>query len=447
MAWQDRILQYVWRYDALDDAATRSAWRRLLQILAMVVRDLMDGMITLRAMSLVYTTLLSLVPLLAVSISVLKGFGVHDQLEPALVRLLAPVGENNVEVAARIVGFVDNMRFGVLGAVGLAMLLYTAISLIQKIEAAFNQTWRLRSSRTLMQRFSDYLSVIMVGPVLVFSAVGITASLGSNHVIDWLDQLPYMSNLLQLLGRIVPYLLVIAAFTFIYMLVPNTRVQLRSALYGAVIAGLLWESAGKLFTSFVGGSTSYTAVYSGLAILLVFMIWLYVSWIILLIGSSIAFYHQNPENLNWKKRDLHLSARMRDQLALQVMVSVARSHDRQSGLVPTAENLAAYQRVPLQVLQRMLDALVGDGLLQTNADSPPRYLPGAALERIRIGDVFNSARAADDEGQTDSFYSDAPVTRLLQALQQQFDSEVGALTLADFIRDFDDGELHEDRIV
>ncbi len=447
MNLRERIHQYIWSRDALEGGAATAAWHRLLQILSMVARDLMDGMITLRAMSLVYTTLLSLVPLLAVSISVLKGFGVHDQLEPTLVRLLAPVGENNVEVAARIVEFVDNMRFGVLGAVGLVMLLYTAISLIQKIEAAFNQTWRLRSSRSLMQRFSDYLSVIMVGPVLVFSAVGITASLGSNHVVAWLDQLPYMSDLLQLLGRVLPYLLVIVAFTFIYMLVPNTRVQLRSALYGAVIAGLLWESAGKLFTSFVGGSTSYTAVYSGLAILLVFMIWLYVSWIILLIGSSIAFYHQNPEHLNWKKRDVHLSARMRDQLALQAMVNVARAHDRQSDLVPTAENLAIYQRVPVHILQRMLDALAGDGLLQASAEKPPRYLPGAALERIRIGDVFNSAREAEDEGQTASFHSDPPVSRLLQNLQQRFDSEFGAQTLAEFIRDFDDGESHEDRIV
>ncbi len=447
MSLPERIHQYVWRYDALDAAAPRSAWRRLLQILAMVVRDLMDGMITLRAMSLVYTTLLSLVPLLAVSISVLKGFGVHDQLEPTLVRLLAPVGENNVEVAARIVEFVDNMRFGVLGALGLAMLLYTAIALIQKIEAAFNQTWRLTGNRTLMQRFSDYLSVIMVGPVLVFSAVGITASLGSNQVVSWLDQLPYMSDLLQLLGKILPYLLVIAAFTFIYMLVPNTRVHLRSALYGAVVAGILWESAGKLFTSFVSGSTSYTAIYSGFAILIVFMIWLYLSWVILLIGSSIAFYHQNPEHLNWKKRDVHLSARMRDQLALQVMVSVARAHDRQSELVTTSENLAAYQWVPVQVLQRMLDALVDDGLLQTTGDTPPRYLPGAALERICIADVFNSARDAEDEGQSDSFHRDAPVRRLLQNLQQRFDAEVGTQTLAEFIRDFDDEERHENRIV
>ena len=321
----ERIKQFIWDYDARDSTKRRSAWLHFLQIMSMVGRDLIGGMITLRAMSLVYTTLLSLVPLLAVSISVLKGFGVHDQLEPSLAHFLAPLGEKSTEITAHVIGFVENMKIGVLGALGLVLLMYTAISLIQKVESSFNHIWRLQNSRSLMQRFSDYLSVIMVGPVLVFAAVGITASLSSHYIVEALYALPYMSGLVHLLGKLLPYVLVIAAFTFIYVLVPNTKVQLSSALYGAVIAGALWETSGVLFTSFIGGSTSYTAIYSGLAILLVFMIWLYLSWIILLIGASISFYHQNPEQLKWKQENTHLSGRMRDQLALQAMVNIARA--------------------------------------------------------------------------------------------------------------------------
>jgi membrane protein len=167
----EQLRQYIWSYNAHDGEGVRSPWRHFLQIVVMVGRDLMDGMITLRAMSLVYTTLLSMVPLLAVSISVLKGFGVHDQLEPTLTSILAPLGEQSAEISAHIVGFVDNMKIGVLGALGLGLLIYTAVSLIQKIEAAFNYTWRLQNSRSLMQRFSDYLSVIMVGPVLMICCV------------------------------------------------------------------------------------------------------------------------------------------------------------------------------------------------------------------------------------------------------------------------------------
>ncbi len=447
MLMREQIKQYIWSYNVCDTGAGRSAWRHFLQIVFMVGRDLMGGMITLHAMSLVYTTLLALVPLLAVSISVLKGFGVHDQLEPALARILAPMGEQSAELSAHVVGFVDNMKIGVLGALGLILLLYTTISLIQKIEAAFNHAWHLHSSRSLMQRFSDYLSVIMVGPVLVFSAVGITASLGSHHIVEVLNSLPFMGGFLHLLGKLLPYVLIIAAFTFIYILVPNTRVQMRSALYGAVIAGALWESSGMLFTSFVGGSKSYTAIYSGFAIALVFMIWLYLSWIILLVGASISFYHQNPEQLKWRTRNSHLSARMRDQLALQAMVDIARSHDRKTTRLPSLENLAYSQQVPADVLKRMLDALQSDQWISQSAEDTAHYLPAVSLQRIKLVDILRSARLAEDDGQSGHFRSDAVVDDLLREIEQDLELHLGETTLADLLEKFDDETRHENSLV
>jgi len=444
---RERIDQYIWGYDASDPAMQSSPLRHFLQLVTVVGRDLMEGMITLRAMSLVYTTLLSMVPILAVSISMLKGFGVHDQLEPTLTNILAPLGEQSVEISARIVGFVENMKIGVLGAVGLLMLIYTAISLIQKIEAAFNFTWRLRSSRTLVQRFSDYLSVILVGPVLVFSAVGITASLGSNQVVEYLNTLPYMNDLLRIFGKLLPFILVISAFTFVYILVPNTRVRFRSALYGAVVAGVLWQIAGILFTSFVGGSSSYTAIYSGLAILLVFMIWLYLSWMILLIGASISFYHQHPEYLKWKQREIRLSARMRDQITLQAMYEIARAHNEPGNTAPTLENLAASQQVPLGALQHILDALEADGLLQRTAGDPPAYLPGIASSRIRLLDILRCARRAEDECHDDRFHCDQPVAQLLQGLERDLEIRLGESSLADLLQSHEDEVTDEDRLV
>lgn len=443
-----RIHRYIWQHHADDGPVPGSAWRHFLQLIAMIGRDLMGGMITLHAMSLVYTTMLSIVPLLAVSISALKGFGVHDQLEPTLVRLLQPIGEQNVEISARIVGFVENMKLGVLGSVGLLLLLYTAVSLIRKIEFAFNHSWRLQNNRRPMQRFGNYLSVIVVGPVLVFAAVGITALLGNSHVVDFLNGLPYMNNLLRVSGKLLPFVLVIAAFTFVYMLVPNTRVQFRSAFYGAVVAGVLWQALGIVFTSFVGGSSSYTAIYSGLAILLVFMIWLYLSWIILLIGSGISFYHQHPEYLKWEKLDLHLSTRMRDQLALQAMVNIARAHDdRQFAGGSSLGNLAAYQRVPVDVLQRILNALQADGLIRRSADDPPQYLPGASLRKIYLFDILRCARQAKDPDRSAGLRVDPPVSAMLGELERNLETYLGEKTLADLLLNFEDETTHEDSLV
>jgi len=148
----------------------------VLRVAQVVIRDFTDGHLTLQAMGLVYTTLLSLVPLLAVSFSVLKGFGVHNQIEPILLNFLQPLGERGVEISFNIIQFVDNVKAGVLGSLGLALLIYTVVSLIQKIERAFNYAWHVKNVRPIAQRFSDYVSVIIIGPILMFTAMGITAS-------------------------------------------------------------------------------------------------------------------------------------------------------------------------------------------------------------------------------------------------------------------------------
>ena len=431
---KSRLVNYIWAYDACEPGQNSARVRHCLQIVAMTGQDFMSGMLTLRAMSLVFTTLLSIVPLLAVSISVLKGFGVHDQLQPALTSLLAPLGDRSVEISDKIVGFVENMKIGVLGALGLSLLIFTVMSLIQKIEGAFNHAWRLEGNRNLMQRFSNYLSVVLVGPVLIFSAVGITASLSSNTVLDLLNQLPYMNNLLHLVSKLLPYFLVIGAFMFIYLLVPNTRVKIKSAFFGALVAGFLWESVGVFFTSFVGASTSYTAIYSGFAIVLMFMIWLYLSWLILLVGATIAYYHQHPERLKWRQITTRLSARMREQLALQVMRNIALCYDQQSDMSPTIDNLANYQQVPVETLMRMLDALEQDGLVRQSNDEVVQYLPSRSLNQIRLLDVFRSSRYAEDESQTMQLRSDKSVSLLLRQIESDVETRLAHQTLLDFIQ-------------
>jgi membrane protein len=442
-----RINDYIWSYDPQDSSRLRSRYHHYLQIFALVGRDLVEGMLTLRAMSLVYTTLLSIVPLLAVSISVLKGFGVHDQLEPALISLLQPLGERSGEISAKMVEFVENMKIGVLGALGLSMLIFTVVSLIQKIESAFNFTWRLNGNRNLMQRFSNYLSVVLVGPVLIFSAVGITASLGSNTIIELLNNLPYMNDLLRLVSKILPYVLVILAFTFIYIMVPNTRVAPKSAFFGALVAGVLWETTGLIFTSFVGGSTQYTAIYSGFAIMLMFMIWLYLSWLILLIGASIAFYHQHPERLQWVKPVGHISARLREQITTQVMTDIARSHCSDQPTATDLQTLSQNQKIPIELLKRMLDALESAGLVVLTSNDPVEYLPARSADRISLNDILNCAREAETNQQSQPFKLDLAISSLLETLESQRTQSLGQQSLTDFIESNYGNSTHEDRLV
>ncbi len=391
-------------YQRIDDLLRRPEtddlpwWQRqglfLLRLTFAVGEDAARGQLTLRAMSLVYTTLLSMVPLLAVSFSVLKAFGVHNQMRPALGRFLAPLGPRGAEITEQIVAFVENVKVGVLGALGLALLLYTVVALVQKIEQAFNAIWSIRHPRPLLQRFSDYLSVLLIGPVLVFSAMGITASVFGSEWVQSLSTVAPLGLLIETLTRLLPYVLIVAAFTFVYLFIPNTRVRFGSALIGAFVAGVLWQSSGWVFAAMIAGSTRYTAIYSAFATLVVFMIWLYLSWLILLIGASIAYYHQHPRQLIIRGEVTALSPRLQERLALALMALIARAYYARTP-APNADELADSVRLPPYLVGESLQALVEAGFLRPldNGNAATVYVPATPPETTALAELLAAVRA------------------------------------------------------
>ena len=432
------LIQAIWEPDLESLPTGRAVVLRGLRLCYVAIRDVAEGQLTLRAMSLVYTTLLSLVPLLAVSFSVLKAFGVHNQIEPLLLHLLAPLGDKGLEITERILQFVENVRVGVLGSLGLAFLIYTVISLVQKIERAFNYTWHVDQHRPFAQRFSDYLTVIIIGPVLVFTAMGITASVMSASMVQQLVAYQPLGSAVRLAGRLVPYVLIIGAFTFIYVFVPNTRVRLRSALLGGAVAGVLWETTGWVFTSFVVTSTKYTAIYSAFATLIMFMIWLYLSWIILLVGASIAFYHQHPEYLTVRRRELRLSTRMHEKLALLAMCFIAR-HYYYGRPAWTLEALSQRLHTPIDLFKRVMNDLRRGGLLLTSGDDPPTYLPARPLETTPISEVLAVIRSGGEEAAFN--FQRLPTEAAVDALLIQNEAALEAALRARTLRDLALGEM------
>lgn len=429
----------VWKRD-LNQLPPWQAWAihgaRLLHALG---RDLKSGQLTLHAMSLVYTTLLSLVPLLAVSFSVLKGFGVHNQLQPMLLQALEPLGDKSHEIAAQLIQYVDNTNVGVLGSVGLAFLLYSVITLVSKIEQVFNYTWRVEAQRPMMQRVSQYLSVLLIGPVLVFSAIGATASFRNLAVVDSLAQVEPLGYLIEIAGRLLPYLLIVLAFAFAYVFIPNTRVKPRSALIGALIAGLLWQSLGYVFAHFMAGSTRYAAIYSGLAILILFMIWVYIAWVIVLIGASIAFYDQNPEYLNSRARDPRLSNRLRERVALAIAARIAARH--LGGEPPcSVEALGRALRLPASAVEHCIAMLARDGILIATAEHPPRYLLVNDPARIPLPQLLaNVRRFGEDPLQAEPAADQSGVIALEQRLERAAAETLDGLSLADLAADENHG--------
>ena len=423
---------FVWGSDSKQLPQFQRSLVQALRISQLVVRDLLDGMLTLQAMSLVYTTLLSIVPLLAVSFSVLKGFGVHNQVEPMLLNLLQPLGDKGVEITQRIIEFVENTKAGVLGSLGLALLFYTVVSLIQKIERSFNYTWRVTEQRPFAQRFSDYLSVVLLGPLLIFTALGVTASISSSTVLQQLHQYETIDWFIRFIGRLVPYLLVITAFTIVYIFVPNTRVKFKSALIAAIVSGVLWETTGWIFASFVVSSAKYAAIYSAFATLIIFMIWLYVCWMILLIGASIAFYVQYPEYRTLQQRNFHLSNRMKERIALLAMSIISGNYYANRDPL-TTQQVAQRINITPGLIKPIIDQLLNYKVLITTNGSKPGLLPAQPPEVQKVIDILRVVRKAEEHsgGSVELLPKFDTIEILYEKMNSALDQGFGDVTLKD----------------
>lgn len=389
--WRDNLEETVKHRDLSHDGPVMRWAVRMLRVIVAIMLDLGRGQLTLWAMSLVYTTLLSLVPLLAISFSILKGFGVHNQIEPVLLGLLEPLGDDGVEITAQIIAFVDNMKVGVLGSLGFALLFYTVVSLMQKIERAFNHIWRTTRERSLSERFRDYLFVLTLGPAVVFVAIGITASAMSAPLIAQAMDHEAIGIVVKFVGRLVPFLMIVAAFTFMYIFIPNTKVKKPAALAGGLVAGLLWNLTGWLFASFVVGSGKYTAIYSTFATLILFMIWLYLAWLILLTGAKISYYVQNPSSLRSDAFGVPFAHRARERIALAAAALIAQAYYRGHGCW-TLSQLSRRLAVQIDPLQHLLSDLQQAGLVHQTADDPPGYLPARPPEETTAAEVLEAVR-------------------------------------------------------
>ena len=372
----------------------RSAWgRRLLKpgrYALALLRDLLEGEIALRAMSLVYTTLLSLVPLLALAFSVLKAFGVHNSLEPILAQALEPLGDQASVISDNVIAFVDNIKVGVLGSIGIALLLYTSVSMISKIEASFNFIWKIKQERGFTQRFGEYLSVLLIGPVLVFSALGLTATVRSSTVVMTLAMYEPFGTTLLLITKLAPYVLIVGALTFIYSFIPNCRVHFKAAAAGGLFAGIAWESASIGFAKFVGGASSYSAIYSGFAIVIILLIWLYVSWLIVLYGCRLAFYIQNPRHLVGDVVSVPPASRESEYLPLRVMMVAVRRFQAGQPPLPFAE-IERQLATNAERLDQAVNLLVACGvLIETQPER--RLLPARDPAGYTLAELWSWCR-------------------------------------------------------
>lgn len=426
---------YIWAFfdwcffgPASTRTDTRGLSLRILRYPYAVIRDLQRGDITLRAMGLVYTSLLSVIPLVAFAFAVLKTFGARHDLEPVLFEFLRPMGgAEAAQLSKRVVEFASLVSSGVIGSLGLVVLTYTLLGTIKKVEDSFNFVWHVDQPRSLARRIPEYLVLLVAGPLLLGGFIGLTHAALENPALQEVAR----SRLLRHLGiALAPYAMVTVFFTGMYMLIPNTRVHWRPAVIGALVGGVLWAAVGKVFTEFVVYSTKLQLVYAGFAFIVAALLWIYFGWLILLAGAQLSFYIQNPVYLRLGMRELQLSCAEIEQLTLKLMYYVARSHSRGDDRWTTTA-LASELGLPGIAVARLVTSLEQDRLLIVTDDD--ELVPARDIGSITVCEILDATRNQRHGNFTPRNVTIPSVDRLLTAIDEARRSRCGNLTLSELI--------------
>ncbi|HKN86715.1 MAG TPA: YhjD/YihY/BrkB family envelope integrity protein [Nitrospiraceae bacterium] len=427
------LKQDLWTMDVGSLRGPRRLGVQLLRLIWAAATEFSNRLLDARAAGLVYTTLLSLVPFLAVTFSVLKAFGVHQLIEPVLGQILEPLGEKGADITAQVIGFVSNIQVGVLGVVGIAGLIYTTYSLIDKIETTFNAIWRVRQGRSWGRKFTDYMSVVLLGPVLVMTAFGLLASVQSNALVQRVLELQPFGYVAVWAAQLMPFVILSALFSFLYKFVPNTTVRVTSAVVGGITAAILWGIAGQVFAAFVVESAKYSAIYSGFAILILFLLWLYIGWVVILVGAQVAFFHQHPAAYHTQFLWAYSTHGFRERLALTLLVHITRRF--LEGAPPSQPpELATELNMPLSVVEDQIDELIGHGMLCRMMDpegiglvKPPELIP--------ITDILQAIRYGQDPGKGVRHGLADEVERLLHCRDRAVNDALAGITLRSLVLD------------
>ena len=382
----------IWRLQAHKLPPGRSFWITQLRILLLAVRRFNLDKCELRASALTFYFLLSIVPVVALAFAVAKGFGVEKILGEQLLAKM----QGQEEVAERIIGFaqsmLENTRGGAIAGVGIALLFWTVIKVLGNIEKSFNDIWGVKTPRTMGRKLADYLSVMMICPVLMITASSMTVLLTTqvSSMLERLSFLGYLADVLVWLLKILPYGVLWLVFTFIYVFMPNTKVQLKAALWGGIFAGTIYQLVQLAYITFQIGVSNYGAIYGSFAALPLFLVWLQLSWLIVLLGAEISFAHQNVATYEFEQDCLNVSYSFKRMVALMI-TSRCVKHFLNAEKPPTAEDISRELEVPIRLVRSVLAELTEARLLSEvclDHRENVAYQPACDINRLTVSAVL-----------------------------------------------------------
>ena len=365
-----------------------------LRVLLLTITGFVRDKCSLKAASLTFYSLLSIVPAVALALGIAKGFGFEKLLNKQIMEAFP----GQVEVRDRIIEFshslIENTQGGMIAGVGILILFWTVLRVLISIESSLNDIWKIRKSRPFVRKFSDYFSVMLIAPVLVIlsSSATIYITTAITDMTDRIVLLGYFSSIIFFLMKIIPYFLVWILFTLVYILMPNTKVNPRSAFIAGVVAGTIYQLTQWGYINFQVGVSKYNAVYGSLAALPLFLVWLHLSWLIVLFGAEMAFASQNVHRYEAESDYLAMSPLLETLISLRIAHLITKTFSE--GMKPlTDSRIADSLELPFSLVHRKLKILIDSGLFaefRVAETDEPVYQPARDIQLFSVNYVLDA---------------------------------------------------------
>lgn len=401
------LTQGIWRVQSRRLSRWQSLPLLWLRVLVTSFTRFSNDNCHQKASSLTYYTLLSIVPVLAAAFGISKGFGFQEHL----ISTLKTYFSDHQEVLNYSISFATNMleqtKGGIIAGVGVAFLLYTVLMLINNIEVALNQIWGLHRGRTFGRKFSDYLALILICPILFTFSSSLTLYIGTE--LHQAQEINLIGPMAGAMIKMLPYLLIWSLFTFVYLFIPNTKVSIPSGLFAGILAGTLYQFVQWIYIKFQIGVIQYGAVYGSFAALPLFLIWLQMSWLIVLYGAEVCAAIEHSEDYEFQKDVDHVSHLQRRNLALLILHTIQqRFRDGEPPYTP--HEIGLQLELPIRLVKTILHELVLSGLLN---DKEGAYSPACEIGSMKLSDLLLKMNRRGTEALPD------PTGEAFQAIQQK----------------------------
>jgi membrane protein len=381
----------IWEIQLKNLSPIKAFFIKYLRIILLAARGFLRDHCQKTASVLTYYSLLNLVPVVAVAFAMAKGFGLEKLIEKQILEM-AEKANWQADITTQIISFSHNLlnqaKGGLIAGVGIVLLLWTVISIMGKIEESLNEIWEIKKPRTLVRKFSDYMAMMVLGPVLMIISSSATVLVASQAkvIVDKIAVLGVFSKVILLLLNLLPYASIWVLFTMLYLIMPNTKIPIRSAILGGVVAGTIAQIVQWIYIKFQIGVASYGAIYGSFAALPLFLGMLQTSWMIVLFGAEIAHANEHYETFGFHPDYSKLSVSSKRVLMLRIFHLLTKKFSL--GEKPlTAHQIAHALEIPVRLVGQFLHELIDVGLVVETAKGVKgdvAFQPARTIENITV---------------------------------------------------------------